>query len=275
VMGETEGRPEQPKKREPPKPRPVIIRVFRALRCYENHWRRRRNTQHQTNELMMAIWTRRVGLFTGALVVVGGVTACIFEQQLGVMKNTLDELQSEKRPWIAGGGPITPDHLAILPDLQVTVRFQVEVTVLGGSPAYHVASGAILIPEGTATPLEKQNTLCESMKKATLTQFTFFPGQKPTVGIYATDENHAFAAAKAHGETKIFPIIVGCIVYSDQAGHKHQTGFLYDLYRRDPVNPDNVKAFDLEASNVPGEANMVWGADLKFRPDLSGNGPAD
>src|SRR5438067_2273433 len=63
----------------PPRPRKsVIVHMFRALKRYEN--RRRRKTeaeQHQINERMMARWARWVGLFTGALFLVGVFTAVI------------------------------------------------------------------------------------------------------------------------------------------------------------------------------------------------------
>ncbi len=78
MVGEPESQGEKPEKREPPKKRPALIRVFRALKRYENRRRNRRKSQHQLNERMMARWTRHVGLFTGSLVVVGIVTAVIF-----------------------------------------------------------------------------------------------------------------------------------------------------------------------------------------------------
>jgi hypothetical protein len=48
-------------------------------------------TPHQRNERTMARWTRCVGLFTLALVVVGIGTAIIFWRQLNVMQGQLDE----------------------------------------------------------------------------------------------------------------------------------------------------------------------------------------
>jgi hypothetical protein len=90
MVNEPESQTEKPAERQPPTPaRPgVIIRVFRALKRYEN--RRRRNAkeyaaQHPIYERMMARWTRRVGLFTGALVLVSLITAGIFKYQLDEM----------------------------------------------------------------------------------------------------------------------------------------------------------------------------------------------
>lgn len=224
----------------------------------------RRQQNHHDNRRALL---EKVGV--GAAIVaalLAGYSAWIFQGQL-------NEMQSEKRPWIAGGGTITPDHLTVSPSSQVMAWFQMEVTVLGGSPAYNVVTAGILIPQGIVT-LERQKNLCDHVKSAPipkgaiLTQLTLFPGQKPTLGVLAIDEHDEFAAAKARAETKILPVIVGCIVYSDQAGQRHQTGFIYDLFRRDTAIPGNVKPFDLDVS-------QVWGADLIFRSDMLGGGPAD
>jgi hypothetical protein len=97
MSGDPEGQSEETQKRQPPKTRFVIVRVFRALKRYENRRRRRRNSQHQVNERMMARWTRHVGLFTGALVVVGIVTAIIFWRQLNVMQSQLGAMKDANK----------------------------------------------------------------------------------------------------------------------------------------------------------------------------------
>jgi hypothetical protein len=88
---------EKTEKRKPLKPRPLIIRLFGALKRYENRHRLRRNSQHQVNERMMAWWTRGVGLFTGALFFVGIITAVIFWRQLNVMQGQLDEMRKDSQ----------------------------------------------------------------------------------------------------------------------------------------------------------------------------------
>jgi hypothetical protein len=95
MSGQAEGQGKETEKGKPPKPRLMIVGIFRALKRYENRRRRRRNSQHQVNERMMARWTRHVGLFTGALVVIGIVTAVIFWRQLNVMQGQLEEMQTE------------------------------------------------------------------------------------------------------------------------------------------------------------------------------------
>jgi hypothetical protein len=82
----------------PQRPRkPIIIRIFRAFKRQINSQKRRGQkgeTPHQFNERMLRRWTRNVGLFTFALVLVGIATACIFKRQLEVMRNT-DETLAE------------------------------------------------------------------------------------------------------------------------------------------------------------------------------------
>src|SRR5215471_1472219 len=86
----------------PPSRKSVIVRIFRALERQKNkasHTREKEETPHQINERMMARWTRHVGLFTGALVLVSIVTAGIFLRQLNVMQGQLDTMETDKRPW--------------------------------------------------------------------------------------------------------------------------------------------------------------------------------
>jgi len=95
MVGEQEGQTQESEERHPPKRRSVIVRIFGAFKRYEN---RRRKTQHQTNELMMARWTCVVGLFTGALVLVGIVTAVIFWRQFNVMQGQMDVTIVQLKP---------------------------------------------------------------------------------------------------------------------------------------------------------------------------------
>jgi hypothetical protein len=74
-----------PQKRQPPKRRPVIIRIFRSFKRHEHRRRRRAQQEKSDRDLIMARWTRRVGIFTAALVAVGVVTGLIFWRQLSEM----------------------------------------------------------------------------------------------------------------------------------------------------------------------------------------------
>src|SRR3954454_6667555 len=80
----------------PPQPRPLIIRIFRAFKRYESR-RRRQNReyakQHPFYEMMMARWTRRVGIYTFGLILVGLLTCY-------VIWNQLQSSELEQRPWL-------------------------------------------------------------------------------------------------------------------------------------------------------------------------------
>jgi hypothetical protein len=84
---------EAKKGNRPPK-KPSIIRILHTLVRHHNARRRTDKGGHQSNEWMMARWTRNVGLFTLALVVVGIVTAVIFKRQLDAMQGQLKEMQA-------------------------------------------------------------------------------------------------------------------------------------------------------------------------------------
>jgi hypothetical protein len=94
-----ESQTDEADQRQPPKRarKPIVVRVFRALIRQKNK-RRRRNqpeqSQHQINEGIMARWTRRVGWFTGALVIVSLITAWIFKAQL-------DESKQARLPFLS------------------------------------------------------------------------------------------------------------------------------------------------------------------------------
>lgn len=93
MSDEPKGQSKEANEGSPPKPRPAIIRILRALKRYENR-RRCSKTQHQLNEQMMARWTRHVGWLTGALVLVSIITAFIFWKQLSVMQGQLNQMKS-------------------------------------------------------------------------------------------------------------------------------------------------------------------------------------
>ena len=151
MRGEPESQSEKTKQREPPKTRPVIVRIFRALKRYENRRRRRRNSQHQINERTMARWTRHVGLFTGLLVVVGIVSAVIFWRQLNEMqiaresndKSTADQLRImsgqlgqmdiAQRPWLTLSRA-TPTSVLVT-DSFVGITLDLRARNIGHSPA--------------------------------------------------------------------------------------------------------------------------------------------
>lgn len=140
-----EGQSKKEQERKRPYKPPAIIRVFRALKRHSN--RRRHQTEHQVNERMMARWTRHVGWFTAALVLVGIVTAVIFWKQLRVMQGQLDELREEQRPWFYVS-KVTPDSKFIHVNNSVSMKVRVLLNNVGHSTArdIRVYSVAMAIP---------------------------------------------------------------------------------------------------------------------------------
>jgi hypothetical protein len=94
MVGNPIGQRQSSEEGKPPKSRPMIVRIFRALKRYENRRRRRSKQEKSARDLMLARWTRYVGIFTAALVLVGIVTGIIFWRQLNVMQGQLDEMHS-------------------------------------------------------------------------------------------------------------------------------------------------------------------------------------
>lgn len=98
----TNGNGAEPQKRNPPRPS-VIVRVFRYLKRRNNrrHQAEKKQTDRQRNELVMARWTRRVGIFTIVIAVISGISAWIFYGQQNIMQGQLDEMGKQRLMTIA------------------------------------------------------------------------------------------------------------------------------------------------------------------------------
>lgn len=130
-------------KREPPNRRPILVRVLGGLKRYENRRHRRSQKEKSDRDLIAARWTRRVGIFTAALVAVGIVTGGIFWRQLNVMQGQLDEMQAARRPWLTVHVNIA-GPLIILPRPHIDIDFT--ITNIGQSPAMEAWVNASLFP---------------------------------------------------------------------------------------------------------------------------------
>jgi hypothetical protein len=136
-----------------PSKKPIIVRIFRALKRYEysRHRRKRYSAEHHVNERMMARWTRIVGLFTAFLFAVNVGTSVIFWRQLGEMQATressdrstsnqlkimgdqLDQMDIAQRPWVrlSRAAPVG----LIVMDVGVVIDLQLRAKNIGHSPA--------------------------------------------------------------------------------------------------------------------------------------------
>jgi hypothetical protein len=234
MTGEPESETNKGQERNPP-PRArarVIVRILRALKRYETSRRRRRETetsQHQVNERMMARWTRRVGLFTAALVVVGGVTAAILWQQLGA---THDEFEATHRPWIYASAELAGD---------LTIRsngaiFQTKFTFhnTGKTPAIHIKMhiDALSVDRHDRHEpiVERQKRVCVPTDGGPL--FTLFPDDKATTPhpILVGSEDLKISNDGAGGQESLPIYVTGCVEYQFTFdGTRHYSRFLYKL----------------------------------------------
>ncbi len=150
MVGDPGSTGEPPEERHPPNRRPAIIRVLRALKRHENRRRRRTQQEKTDRDLIMARWTRRVGLFTAALVAVGIVTAVIFGWQLTVMQGQLNVMETDKRPWL--GVQLSLDKIKLTDwdnSKGINAFLNIDVKNYGGSPAVNT----LVIPEIKEHPL--------------------------------------------------------------------------------------------------------------------------
>jgi hypothetical protein len=111
---------DQPKDQEKttrPRRKPAAIRILRMLRRSTRAARSREHRgKRQSAEQVTAHWTRNLGIFTFALVVVGIVAAIVSYSQWRSMRDQLDEMQAEQRPNLWFGSNLgSPQFLETAP----------------------------------------------------------------------------------------------------------------------------------------------------------------
>ncbi len=254
MSGDPESQSEETQKRQPPKTRPVIVRIFRALKRYENRRRRRAKSQYQVNERMMARWTRHDGLFTGTLVFVGIVTAVIFWHQLNVMQGQLDSMESEQRPWIKIDAVPGPLEVYVLPaekdgpkgnlDLHFTI------SNVGRSPALSLnlfVAGFVVGNTTHQNPEPDRRILCDAVRnKPAKSGTVLFPQDSVTEDTWAPNRVNNYLGAGfgptdrqymwENKEKLVFVFAVyGCVdyIFGRRAAHQ-QTGFIYTVWQQIP-----------------------------------------
>jgi hypothetical protein len=162
-----------------------MVRILRALkRRYQA--RKRHQTEHKTDERIMARWTRNVGLFTLALVFIGIITAWIFKGQLDTMQGQLDEMQAARRPWLTVDSTIA-GPLVLSPTPLIPIDFV--VTNIGQSPAMEAWVNATLFPmKPNGDSVQEMHKRCLAMRKRELAG----QAQNPRPPGYTLFPNHHF-----------------------------------------------------------------------------------
>lgn len=178
------------------------------------------------------------------------------------------------RPWVAIDGVTSVGELFFFPDLSPTLVFNVRVRVSGQNPAQKVIGLGWLVPQRDLKLLELQKSRCDQAVNAPIPKDavrggqTIFAGQTPEVEVFAADTTGAFGERHRMGNTKILPSVIGCVAYAESEGNPHWTGFIYDLFAREPKNASGVKAIDLVPGRLPPD-------QIVFRPNDLGSGPAN
>jgi hypothetical protein len=225
MISDPSGKAETADQRKPPKRRPIVIRIFRNLKRYENRRRRRAKQEKSDRDLIMARWTRRVGIFTAALVVVGIVTGVIFWRQL-------DEMQAEQRPWVYAVD-VVPGGRIILANEWYAVPLKFSIKNTGHLPAFFVVpktSAAVITIGSSAFTIH--NYVCDEYRHNPIMQSsgnTIFADQTISHGGFTSEDYPKVRKYiwDALGGDKMI-VVFGCIDYQfpAQPGH-HQSRFSF------------------------------------------------
>jgi hypothetical protein len=280
MIGNPERQSQETQKRQPPKTRSVIVRIFRALKRYENRRRRRAKSQHQVNERVMARWTRHVGLFTGALVAVCIVTAVIFWHQLNVMQGQLDSMESEQRPWIKVDAVPGPLIVYVMPTEkdgpQGDLHLHFTISNVGHSPALTVnlfVAGFVVGNTTHQNPEPDRKLLCDAVRnKLGKTGIVLFPQDSITQDTDVPDRFNNYVGAgfgptdlqymwQNKGKLVFVFDVFGCVdyVFGRPAIH-HQNGFIYTVWQNIPSAGQGpaIPSFVFDADkNIPAEQLLL------------------
>jgi hypothetical protein len=93
MVGEQQSQAEKAPERRPPPRMSVFIRALRAFKRQYHRQTRRNEEGEAGHQRTMAVWTRRVGIFTIVIAVVSAVSTVIFFFQLSAMKGQLGEMR--------------------------------------------------------------------------------------------------------------------------------------------------------------------------------------
>ena len=258
MTGAPQGEGEKPEKRQRPQKRYAVVRILRALKRRYHARKRHKEESHESNERMMARWTRNVGFFTALLVGVGLLSISVIWQQYR-------EMQIEQRPWVYIDAPvitkpITKNTVGVWDvDLKFTIHN------VGRLPATYVfpwVDSPIPVSDLGKAVDDYQRRQCTPGRKepSSVTGDTIFPGQiverYVKVGIWPKDWEDAWQKSGPIPETSIFrtrphPIVAGCIAYQfPDDDTPHFTKFAYVVGRK---QSDSGKLFHHDLSTIPVE----------------------
>ena len=227
-----------------------------------------------------------IAAFVGlALVCVGYLQYRVYSRQAGIMKQQAKISAADLRAWVYEDSSLeflTP--LNAFPEafrrLAITIRFHVKN--IGKSPALKIAIPVKLELLGLHPDLlsEQRHFCIEAPPSSAFVAYgkiveiehTIFPNQELAFDVTAVlkGEDIAEYQAKPSGPNSgpvksDILVLMGCINY--RSGEEvHHTGFIYNLYRKDPAIERTYIAIDFEGPAVeikdlwkkPNELGMGW-----------------
>jgi len=247
-------------------------------------------TDHQLNERTMANWSRRVGYFTGALLVASVASNLIIygqllemrssgedtkqiiataKDQVKVMQGQLNEMKVEQRPWVYAdigvGGAIYRNQGG-----GVTIPIVFALHNTGHLPASYVYPDIeAILPAGVGSKIakERQQKRCAPiLQQAAVSDqigTTVFPGQTVKFGVGAGISLEEIETAKKaweeHGGKQmdfLMAWVAGCIRYRSPDGEVHQTGTVFTIGMKKP-GKEGVYALPVDPTSVDAESIIL------------------
>jgi hypothetical protein len=227
----------------------------------------------------ISVYTLFLALVTALLALAAPVQLNLLRRAEGIATTTAeaaknsadvakDTLIVTNRAWISVnigiGSDLTYDAQG---DARVVIKFVMKN--VGNSPAVNVqVDPEFAVVFGDAQPFQKEISDRQKRRPAGLGNLgvTLFPGETQThsrnlpisrASIDAFNQKRSTDLGLKNVGTVFMPTLVGCIDYKFTfAEEHHQTGFILDLRKRDPENPNTALAFDVQEGVIP--AARLW-----------------
>jgi hypothetical protein len=231
----------------------------------------------------LVAWTALLFIATVANVVVLnhtdekiGVQAKIAADQAKIMRNQLDVMEADQRPWISMVAmPKIASPLHMITSSWATVDLTFTIKNSGRLPARRVAIALKIVGYPRSTDLlGEQQRFCGRGDEplppgAKYTEFTIFPGDQYEVTESASALANDLVEMRASNNKQraLVAGIVGCINYQFISDERvHRTGIIFNLLRKTATQETNF-AIDLDTTPIQSD-------DLSLSFSRVGNGPA-
>lgn len=168
--------------------------------------------------------------------------------QLSVMHGQLRQMEISNRPWIGPDdrqpdGPFHTTNITFDKDGNALVYWMIALKNFGNLPAQNIAANADLIITQDAKPIyQREEWRCHGTVSKEVGSVVF-PGpawfEKRGASYVHSSE---FIRNPNSTDKNFVAFISGCVMYRDQSGRPHYTGFIYHLL--DSGNPPKAVGFE-------------------------------